>query len=32
MAALAAKFSNYDADDPTVADDNAVAGRGQFIA
>ena len=32
LAALAAKFSNYDADDPTVADDNAVAGRGQFIA
>ena len=32
MAALAAKFSNYDADDSTVADDNAVAARGQFIA
>ena len=28
LAALAAKFSNYDADD--IADDNAVAARGKF--
>ena len=31
LAALAAKFSKYDADDNTVADDNAVAARGQFL-